>query len=598
MFAALAAAAVSGCEAMKGLGINVGDFGRDSEAMVGGGAKAGQDYITGLSMSENARQYFTSAAASSAQPVTVSRGNDNGTGVTWTDDGGIVIPPGTTIQFANKGYCMDPHLPAPKAGDEMQFVKTSSLVPNQLRGTYKNLLERAANGDSEVQNNMQRLVWALRTAGSEDGYANNLTDRQRQILAECADENGSFESYQLMHKAIGKHLDWAKSKIDKWTGKVNDALQIKVGNFSYNALDLLDPDKAQQRVGEHLQTLIAQSVNLPVSKSGFNYGELAQGVYTDVKGNGTLSFQAKVANATSQPYTFYPMDYAAQVGSGRSQSTTAYYASSDDTMRQRITDLPVNRISVIHNPDFRPVQPSEDNERKHQSEDIRQRENVANRLNDLRNLFPDANALPPITADMIVIDPTRFSGNEEMKYDADNNRFILKRDITESSSVFATVWNALLDNTGGYSEDARQTNALLHELAHFYQDKLVERNQNAYYDMNASSVASVTRAEAFAVMMSIKLSEAGPAMVEHAGQGIGDTGVTYPEAVARSAETLAAQQKSPELKNTLQEIASRCRYLESLKVENASYKAQVQSDEVKNLLQKVPMDALTSLIRK
>lgn len=319
-----------GCQSIDS-SIFGGSFGRNSSAMVGGGAVAGQDYVIGLKPSEAAQQYFASASASDAKAVTVTPGDDKGTGVTWTDDGGIVIPPGTTIEFTNKGCCLDPHLPAPKADEEMQFIKTSCLIPTELQGTYKNLLRRAAAGDEDVKSNLQHLMWTLRTAGSNDAYAKNLTDRQREILAECA-EAGSFDGYcQDLHR-----YDWLKKLVKDQVSQVAEQLQIEVGNVTYKASDLLDPEIGKQKVSAHLGELIHMNEYLPVVHSGFNYGELEKGVYTDIKGNGTLSFKAKVANSTSEPFVFYPMDYVAQVGSGQNMQG-AFFAAADSSMKQRTT---------------------------------------------------------------------------------------------------------------------------------------------------------------------------------------------------------------------------------------------------------------------
>ena len=319
-----------GCQSIDS-SIFGGSFGRNSSAMVGGGAVAGQDYVIGLKPSEAAQQYFASASASDAKAVTVTPGDDKGTGVTWTDDGGIVIPPGTTIEFTNKGCCLDPHLPAPKADEEMQFIKTSCLIPTELQGTYKNLLRRAAAGDEDVKVNIQHLMWTLRTAGSNDAYANNLTDRQREILAECA-EAGSFDAYcQDLHR-----FDGLKKLVKTQVDQVADKLQVEIGNVTYKVSDLLDPELGKQKVSAHLGELIHMNEYLPVVRSGFNFGELQKGIYTDIKGNGTLSFKAKVANSTSEPFVFYPMDYVAQVGSGQNMQG-AFFAAADNSMKQRVT---------------------------------------------------------------------------------------------------------------------------------------------------------------------------------------------------------------------------------------------------------------------
>jgi len=330
-----------GCQSIDS-SIFGGSFGRNSSAMVGGGAVAGQDYVIGLKPSEAAQQYFASASLSSeGEPVTVTPGDDKGTGVVWTDDGGIVIPPGTTIVFTNKGCCLDPHLPAPKADEEMQFIKTSCLIPTQLQGTYKNLLRRAAAGDEDVKANIQHLMWTLRTAGSNDAYAKNLTDRQREILAECA-EAGSFDGYcQDLHR-----FDWLKKLVKEQVSQVADQLQIEVGNVTYKASDLLDPEIGKQKVSAHLGELIHMNEYLPVVQSGFNYGELEKGIYTDIKGNDTLSFKAKVANSTSESFVFYPMDYVAQVGSGQNMQG-AFFAAADSTMRQRPTTTMPSLLQVL-----------------------------------------------------------------------------------------------------------------------------------------------------------------------------------------------------------------------------------------------------------
>ena len=320
----LSVGVLTGCQSFTGF-----DF--DSDAIVGGGAVAGKDYITGLKPSLKAREYFVKSNANASQKKTVTPGDDQGTGVVWTDDGGIIIPPGCSIEFENKGYCLDPHLPIPGAGHEMQFVRIASLLPDELQGTYRNLLKRSAAGDEDVKNNMQRLVWALRTAGSLDVMATHLTDRQREILSECA-EDGSFEDFVYRHELYGKIVEELKSK---FINKIKDKTSVNVGGVVYDALDLLNPDTGKQKVEAHLQSLISMGLNLPVTQTGFNYGELENGIFTDIKGNGLLSFKAKIANSTSQPYTFYPMNYAAQVGSGG--SSVGFYAAANSGMCQRGT---------------------------------------------------------------------------------------------------------------------------------------------------------------------------------------------------------------------------------------------------------------------
>lgn len=324
-----------------GLGVLIGcsTFRDQSKAMVGGGAVAGRDYINGLKPSEKARAYFAQNASDGSKAVTISRTGDgaNDTGVRFVANGGVVIPPGTSITFENQGYCCDPHLPAPKAGDEYQFVKTSQLIPEQLQPIYRKLLTKASNGDEATLRSMQKLVWALRTAGTEAGYANNLTDNEKRILNSCSEYEGEFELYCSEKLAMSRFWKKLLAKADSYT-------TINVGGVTYQASDLLDDKVCEKKIKAHLGQLITLGESMPVEHNGFNYGELENGIYTDIRGTGSLKFKATVANSTSQPFTFYPMDYIAQVGSGVSDESESvvYYATASTMQKQRVTMSKIN----------------------------------------------------------------------------------------------------------------------------------------------------------------------------------------------------------------------------------------------------------------
>lgn len=322
-------------------------FRDQSKAMVGGGAVAGQDYINGLMPSAKARAYFAENSSDEmTKSVTISRTGDdtNDTGVRFVANGGVVIPPGVSITFENQGYCCDPHLPAPMAGDEYQFVKTSQLIPDELQPIYRKLMTKASNGDEVTLRNMQKLVWALRTAGTEAGYANNLTEQERRILNSCSEYEGEFESYcaeKLSENRLWKFL-WAK---------LDSVATINIGGVTYQASDLLDENVGEKKIKEHLGQLITLGESMPVEHNGFNYGEISDGIYTDIKGTGALRFKATVANSTSREFTFYPMDYVAQVGSGVSDESASvvYYATASSTQKQRVTMVAQNYIEVVEN---------------------------------------------------------------------------------------------------------------------------------------------------------------------------------------------------------------------------------------------------------
>ncbi len=307
-------------------------------ATLGAGAKAGQDYVTGLSPSAAARQYF-SRIGNKAPIETLTKANAarSKSGVRFVANDGILIPPGVTIQFTNKGYCLDPKLPAPVADEEYQLVPVSALIPTELQGIYTNLVRKAAAGDTNVKTNMQRLVWALRTAGTDASYANNLSATQKSILDSCSSRPGEFESVHSGAKSTSMLMDKMWSLADSIGG-------VKIGGRTYRASDFRSVASMENAVGSHLNNLLLQGKNLPIQRTGFNFGELQPGIYTDVRGAGSLAFTAKIANATNQNFIFYPANYVGQVGSG---SALSALASSNNTRRQRVSMGPIDEVKVI-----------------------------------------------------------------------------------------------------------------------------------------------------------------------------------------------------------------------------------------------------------
>lgn len=302
-------------------------------AITGGGAVAGKDYINGLLPSAESRQYFAQLAVNNDQPLeTVRRTDDkpSQSGVRFVKNGGIVIPPGVTISFINKGFCMDPHLPANSSGAEFQLVPMSMLIPEDLHGTYKKLMQKASAGDINTLRNIQHLVWALRTAGTEAAYANNLTAQQKRILDSCSEYSGQFEEFNANAKANSQMLK-------ELLGIADSFLNINIGGVSYKASDLLDPDVGNKKINEHLNQLISMGQSIPVERSGFNYGEIQPGIYTDVRGTGPLQFAAKIANSTDKDFIFYPTDYIGQVGSGTKSQGLTFFATAGNYQFQRVT---------------------------------------------------------------------------------------------------------------------------------------------------------------------------------------------------------------------------------------------------------------------
>lgn len=272
------------------------------------------DYACDNAPQALARAYF--AAASTNQGwKTISRKaprqDSADEGAYYTEDGGISIPPRAMIVFKNAGKCMDPHLPAPRNGEPMQFVDVGKLIPPKLRPTYDQLIERSAQGDPNVAaNNLQHLVWALRTAGTDDPIANNLTDSQIELLDECAGRRGAFLRYHEREKA-------KNAKRSRKGKRTDGSGRISVGGLSYDASDLRGTNGVR-RIESHIATLTEMGErSKTTTASDFRYGEIDEELYSDILCDGGLSFTARILNASERRREFRAADFAAQVGNGR-----------------------------------------------------------------------------------------------------------------------------------------------------------------------------------------------------------------------------------------------------------------------------------------
>lgn len=310
-------------------------------ASLGAGATPGKDYVTNLRPSPAARQYF--AQIGNKSPIeTLTRANAgrSKSGVRFVANDGILIPAGVTIQFYNKGYCMDPKLPAPVSNEEYQLVPTSALIPSQLQGIYQNLVKRAAAGDTTVKSNMQGLVWALRTAGTEGSYAARLSSTQKRILDSCSSRPGEFERVHNSGLATGRLVG------ELWK-LADSAVNVRFGNRTWKPSYFSSAGAFNSAINSQLDSLISMGSKLPIPRTGFNYGEPEPGIYTDINGAGLLAFNAKIANSTNKDFIFYPSNYVGQVGSGSVLSAVSFAASSSVTQRQRVTMGPIDKIEVI-----------------------------------------------------------------------------------------------------------------------------------------------------------------------------------------------------------------------------------------------------------
>lgn len=285
-------------------------------------AAPGADYVRDKSASPTARAYFAAVPEKleARKVVRSSPQQDGEDDAYFTGDGAISIPPRGMVSFKMSGRCMDPHLPAPATGEPMQFVDRSKLIPQRLRQMYDNLVLRMSQGDPRVAAaNPQHLVWAIRTAGTDDPLANNLSDAQLEILDECAGRRGAFLKYHEKEKRRNAR----KSR----RGRQEASNRIAVGNMSYDASELRGTNAVRQ-IESHIATLTEMGQQSKSrTSSDFRYGEIEEEMYSDIVGNGGLSFVARIINASDRRREFRAADFVAQVGNG----------STKGGMRQRVT---------------------------------------------------------------------------------------------------------------------------------------------------------------------------------------------------------------------------------------------------------------------
>ncbi len=300
---------------------------------VGGGACA-DDYVRDKMPSPSAKAHFAAVPDNlSARKVVRNEPQQDSDGAAYfTEDGSISIPPRGMVSFKMAGRCMDPHLPAPASGEPMQFVDAGKLIPQKLRGMYDNLIRRQAQGDPKVlKNNPQHLVWAIRTAGTDDPLANNLSDSQLEVLDECAGRRGAFMKY---HEKAKRKNARRNKKSSRASGGGN---RISVGGLSYDAADLRGTN-AMRRIESHISTLTEMGEKAKErTASDFRYGEIEDELYSDIACDGGLSFTARILNASDHRKEFRAADFAAQVGNG----------SAKGGMRQRVTIGTPDEIMVV-----------------------------------------------------------------------------------------------------------------------------------------------------------------------------------------------------------------------------------------------------------
>lgn len=83
-------------------------------------------------------------------------------------DGSIIIPPQSSCTYTVGGLCMDRALPAPVKGDALILTPIAGQVPEAMQPLMA-VVAASAGSDQVSRNRAQRMLWALMSAGTQEG---------------------------------------------------------------------------------------------------------------------------------------------------------------------------------------------------------------------------------------------------------------------------------------------------------------------------------------------------------------------------------------------------------------------------------------------
>jgi hypothetical protein len=244
----------------------------------------------------------------------------------------VTVPPRSVVRWSAKGNCADPTFPAPRTGDKFRLIPASSLIPSEIEPLYRNFI-RLTKTDQEARNHQQQIVWCMRTVSNKSSsYCDGMGDASKRVL-DRALPGGSqlLLSIRQRQKVQQEALDVFRKIVPS----------VNVGGRNYNPVDLLsNPQTAQDAVQQQLQNLINMPINEAIQDTGYEYSEIAPGVFVKIIGDGTLSIRIELANTTSDPYYFDPTLYLAQP-QRKAQRITLMPPSSVETLRSDDSKLKV-----------------------------------------------------------------------------------------------------------------------------------------------------------------------------------------------------------------------------------------------------------------
>lgn len=214
----------------------------------------------------------------------------------------VTIPPYSMVEWTTKGNCMDPSRPAPRSGDKFQIINSGDLVDDDLMPLYQGLL-RLANTDADAKRHQQQLVWAFRTISDSNSYSRSLNQDQIAILNKCYPNGAALYNSVVQRKQITNELK----------NIVRDVVpSINIGGRTINPVDLATAKDPAAAIGGQVQRLIDMPISEPIQNSGFEYNELAEGIYVHAVGTASLTVKMRIINTTGSTVYFNPLLYSAQ----------------------------------------------------------------------------------------------------------------------------------------------------------------------------------------------------------------------------------------------------------------------------------------------
>ena len=207
----------------------------------------------------------------------------------------LSIPPGKWVQFDQRGYCMDPSLPAPTQGDALFLEQISKRIPEPLAPLYRALGNYRGANDSTKQ----RLTWALMGAGTKSPYITNI-DHESLLHFERALPGGAkiLTDYHNQQATLNALL-----RVALKTGGLDQYI---------SADELTNPSSRDAAADRHLEQLIANGQAMGSVGKGTGYQMLAPDVASSVTGAGPLTLRVTIINASEDVFEFNAVDWFAK----------------------------------------------------------------------------------------------------------------------------------------------------------------------------------------------------------------------------------------------------------------------------------------------